>query len=177
VHDSRWKFAAGEFNVEWTILDNRGQLERNQKENKWLAKKSKSMTTIVGIFDDAWNVEKAVEQVAAAGFEDTVYDEAIVAEQPGSAGALPFRAPGSAPEKALGSDAPNLLSKPDWNAIVQAFKAQLGRYHLSSDVIRGYATAFLHNGKFVLVRTDAERAEQAIKILRDCDATRVTRHD
>ena len=51
------------------------------------------MTTIVGIFDDAWNVEKAIEQLAAAGFEDTVFDEAIVAEQPGSAGAIPFRAP------------------------------------------------------------------------------------
>jgi hypothetical protein len=36
------------------------------------------MTTIVGIFDDAWNVEKAIEQLAAAGFEDTVYDEAIL---------------------------------------------------------------------------------------------------
>jgi hypothetical protein len=76
------------------------------------------MTTIVGIFDDAWNVEKAIERLAVAGFEDTIYDEAIVAEQPGSAGAIPFRAPGSAPEKVLGSDAPNLLSKPDRNALV-----------------------------------------------------------
>ena len=25
------------------------------------------MTTIVGIFDDAWNVGKAIEQLAAAG--------------------------------------------------------------------------------------------------------------
>ena len=134
------------------------------------------MTTIVGIFDDAWNVEKAVEQLAAAGFEDTVYDEAIVAEQPGSAGAIPFRAPGSAPEKVLGSDAPNLLAKPDRHTIVQAFKAQLGHYNLSHDVIGGYATAFLHNGKFILVKTDAGRAEQAMRILRDCGATRVNRH-
>jgi hypothetical protein len=134
------------------------------------------MTTIVGIFDDAWNVEKAIERLAVAGFEDTIYDEAIVAEQPGSAGAIPFRAPGSAPEKVLGSDAPNLLSKPDRNAIVQAFKAQLGHYKLSHDVIGGYATAFLHDGKFILVKTDAERAEQAMKILRDSGATRVNRH-
>lgn len=83
------------------------------------------MTTIVGIFDDAWNVEKAIEQLAAAGFEDTVYDEAILAEQPGSAGAIPFRAPGSAPEKVLGENAPNLISKPDRRIIVEAFKAQL----------------------------------------------------
>jgi hypothetical protein len=135
------------------------------------------MTTIVGIFDDAWNVEKAIEQLAAAGFEDTVYDEAILAEQPGSAGAIPFRAPGSAPEKVLGENAPNLISKPDRRIIVEAFKAQLGRHNLSHDVINGYATAFIHDGKFILVKTDAERAEQAMKILGDCNATRVVRHD
>jgi hypothetical protein len=134
------------------------------------------MTTIVGIFDDAWNVEKAIEQLAAAGFEDTVFDEAIVAEQPGSAGAIPFRAPGSAPERVLGEDAPNLISKPDRRTIVEAFKAHLGRYHLSHDVIGGYATAFIHDGKFILVKTEPERAEQAMKILRDCNSTRVTRH-
>lgn len=135
------------------------------------------MTTIVGIFDDAWNVENAIEQLAAAGFEDTVFDEAIVAEQPGSAGAIPFRAPGSAPERALGENAPNLISKPDRRTIVEAFKAQLGRYNLSHDVINGYATAFIHDGKFIFVKSEAERADQAMKILRDCNSTRVTRHD
>ena len=89
------------------------------------------MTTIVGIFDDAWNVEKAIEQLAAAGFEDTVLDEAIVAEQPGSAGAIPFRAPGSAPEKVLGDDAPNLISKPDRRTIVEACKAARALYLIS----------------------------------------------
>jgi hypothetical protein len=112
------------------------------------------MTTIVGIFDDAWNVEKAIEQLAAAGFEDTVFDEAIVAEQPGSAGAIPFRAPGSAPERALGENAPNLISKPDRRTI-----------------------AFIHDGKFIFVKSESERADQAMKILRDCNSTRVTRHD
>jgi hypothetical protein len=134
------------------------------------------MTTIIGIFDDAWNVEKAIEQLTAAGFEDAVFDEAIVAEQPGSAGAIPFRAPGSGPEMVLGSDAPNLLSKPDRQTIVQAFKDQLKHHNLSNDVIGGYATAFIHDGKFVIVKTDAERAEQAMKIMRDCHATRVNRH-
>ncbi len=39
-----------------------------------------------------------------------------------------------------------------------------------------YATTFLHDGKFVVVDADSERAEQAMKILRDCGATRVNRH-
>src|SRR5262245_4037243 len=79
--------------------------------------------------------------------------------------AIPFRAPGSAPERVLGENAPNLISKPGRRTIVEAFKAQLGRYNLSHDVIGGYATAFIHDGKFVFVKTDPERAEQAKKIL------------
>ena len=72
---------------------------------------------------------------------------------------------------------PNLISKPDRRTIVEAFKAQLGPYNLSSDVINGYATAFIHDGKFIFVKTEPERADQAMKILQDCNSTRVTRHD
>jgi hypothetical protein len=85
--------------------------EAKSKGEELVQKIEEAITTIVGIFDDAWNVEKATEELAAAGFEDTVFDEAIVAEQPGSAGAIPFRAPGSAPERTLGENAPNLISK------------------------------------------------------------------
>jgi hypothetical protein len=46
---------------------------------------------------------------------------------------------------------------------------------LSQDDIKGYATAFIHDGKFLLVRTDAERVEQAMKILRDSGASRMNR--
>jgi hypothetical protein len=135
------------------------------------------MTIIVGIFDDAWSVERAIERLAAAGFDDTVLDEAIVAEQPGGADAArPVRASGAAPDMVLGSDAPNLLPKPDRNTVVQAFKRELGRYNLSPEVINAYATAFLHNGKFVLVRTDDERAAQAMNILKESGSTRIARH-
>jgi hypothetical protein len=123
------------------------------------------MTTIVGIFDDAAGLEKAGKRLAGADFENTVYDETIVAEELGEAAeALRFLAPGSAPEV-------------DRHTIAQAFKDRLARDHdLSTKEIDAYATTFLHNGKFILVRTDAERAEQAMKILRDCGATRVNRH-
>ena len=40
------------------------------------------MTTIVGIFDDAWNVEKAIEQLAVAGFEDTPLRRGLWARMP-----------------------------------------------------------------------------------------------
>ena len=38
------------------------------------------MTTIIGIFDNARDLDKAVNKLARAGFDETVYDESIVAE-------------------------------------------------------------------------------------------------
>ena len=54
------------------------------------------MTTTVAIFDNARDLEKAVERLAAGGFEDTVYDEAIVAGEAGNVGTA------SAPDSATG---------------------------------------------------------------------------
>jgi hypothetical protein len=61
------------------------------------------MTTIVGIFDNAQDVDNVTKRLAAAGFDGTaVYDEAIVAEDPDSVDpAVPTLAPGSAPEVVL----------------------------------------------------------------------------
>ena len=133
---------------------------------------SKIQCIIIGIFDNAWDMDQAVERLAAAGFDDTVYDEAIVKEEPGSLDpAVPTLAP------RLGSDEPNLIPRRDKQTIVRAFKAHLADYHLPNDVIEAYATTFYHGGKFVLVKTDAQRAEQAMMILRECGATRVTRHE
>ena len=63
----------------------------------------------------------------------------------------------------LGSNAPNLIPKRDKHTIVRAFKAH-SDYHLSDDVIEAYATTFYHGGKFVLVRTEAERAGQLMGV-------------
>ena len=134
------------------------------------------MTTIVGIFDNARDLDKAVERLARAGFEDIVYDEAIVGGEAVNVGP-PVFAPGSAPAVVWGSAEPALPSKPDRYTIVRAFKAHLAHYHLPNEVIEAYATSFYHNGEFVLVRTDNERAEQVMEILRECGATRVNRHD
>ena len=60
--------------------------------------------------------------------------------------------------------------------IIRAFKTHLTHYHLSNEVIEDYATAFYRNSKFVLVKTDTQRAEQVMEILRECGASRVNRH-
>ena len=113
---------------------------------------------------------------ARAGFEDTVYDEGIVAGEAVNVGPAVF-APGYAPAVVWGNAQPDSPPKPDHDTVVRAFKAHLADYHLPKEVIKAYATTFYHNGEFVLVKTAAERAEQVMEILRDCGATRVNRHD
>ena len=134
------------------------------------------MTTIVGIFDNARDLDKAIERLARAGFEDTVYNEAIVGEEPINIG-TPVFAPGSAPAVVWGNAEPALPSKPDRYTIVRAFKAHLAHCHLPHEVIEAYATSFYHGGEFVLVRTDTEHAAQVMQILRECSGTQVNRHD
>jgi hypothetical protein len=128
-------------------------------------------------FDNARNLDRAVEQLARAGFEDTVYDVAIVAGETVNSGGSVVFAPGYAPAVVWGSAEPALPSQPDRHAVARTFKAHLADYDLLDEVIEAYARTFYHNGEFVLVRTDNERAEQAMEILRECGGTQVNRHD
>ena len=131
-------------------------------------------TVVVGIFDNAQDLDRADEQLAAAGFEATVYDEAVVADEPGNAGPVgpvpfgPLLAPGAVPAEDSGGVEADLS--------IPAFKSRLSDCQLPDDVIDAYATAFHHKGKFVLVRTEPECAKHVIEILRDCHASRVNRH-
>ena len=63
------------------------------------------MATIVGIFDSARDLDKAVERPARAGFEDTIYDESIVAGEAGNGCGSVVFAPGYA--QAMVGAAPN----------------------------------------------------------------------
>jgi hypothetical protein len=138
------------------------------------------MTTIVGIFDNARDLDKAVERLARAGFEDTVYDEVIVEGEAGSSGGGPMVfAPGYAPAMVWGRPEPEARPKRaehGQHAIVEAFKAHLAEYHLPLEAIHSYALNFNHNGEFVLVKTKSDRAAEAMQILRGCGATKVDRH-
>ena len=133
------------------------------------------MTTIVAIFDNARDVDQAVTRLSRAGFEDTVFDEGIIAGEAHSLG-LVF-APGSAPPVVWGTPETPSRRKPDHQTIVQAFKTHLADYHVPDKIIEAYAMTFSHSGEFLLVRSENRRAEAAIEILRNCGATRVGRHD
>src|SRR4249919_3010264 len=116
------------------------------------------MTTIVGIFDNERYLDKSVGRLAHAGFQYTVYDEAIVAGEPGNFGPVVFSS-GYGPAVAWGSAARALPTKPGRHRVVRAFKAHLLSFHLPNNVIEAYAAMFSQNGAFVLVRTDAMQAE------------------
>jgi hypothetical protein len=136
-------------------------------------KKVKIQPVIVGIFDNAQDLDRAVERLAAAGFEDTIYDEAIV-EEPCKIDPIPV-----GPVLAVGAVAAkdSTSVELDLPSTIRAFKSRLADYRLPARVIEAYATTFYHNGRFILVRTDRERAEQAMEILRECHASRMNRHD
>ncbi|MGA7393825.1 MAG: PAS domain-containing protein, partial [Terrimicrobiaceae bacterium] len=134
------------------------------------------MTTIVGIFDNERDLDKSVGRLAHAGFKYTVYDEAIVAGEPGSFGSVVFSS-GYGPAVCWGSTEPALLTKRGRHRVVQAFKAHLADYDLRNKEIEAYATTFSENGQFVLAKTDTVRAEQVMEILRECGARQVNCHD
>jgi hypothetical protein len=82
------------------------------------------MTTIVAIFDNARDVDQAVTRLARAGFEDTVFDEGIIAGEAHSLG-LVF-ASGFGPPEVWGTPETPSRRKPDHQTIIQAFKSHLG---------------------------------------------------
>jgi hypothetical protein len=133
------------------------------------AAKIRSVT--VGIFDNAHDLERAVAQLAGAGFDGTaVYDEAIVLQEPSNVAPV---SPVLAPDVA-GSVERDVRDVPN---SVRAFKSHLADYDFPDQVIEAYTTTFYHGGKFVLVRTHPQRDEQVVKILRQCGASRVNRYD
>ena len=133
-----------------------------------------SMSTIIGIFDNARDLDKAVNKLARAGFDETVYDESIVAEDAPKGDPIAF-ALGHTPATFWDNAKSVLPTKPDRSTVVRAFKACLADYHLPDDVIEGYAIT-LHHSEFVLVKTEASRADQAGTIMRECGAIRTDRH-
>jgi len=133
------------------------------------------MTTIVAIFDNARDVDQAVTRLAREGFEDTVFDEGIIAGEAHSLG-LVF-ASGFGPPEVWGTPETPSRRKPDHQTIIQAFKSHLSDYHLPDEIIEAYAMTFSHSGEFLLVKTENKRAGAALEILRNCGATRVGRHD
>ena len=130
-------------------------------------------TVIVGIFDNSQDLEQADERLAAAGFEATVYDEAIAAEESIGVSPVPVGpvlAPGTVPTEDLSAVESGVPA-------MSAFKSHLAECQLPDEVVDAYATAFSHKGKFVLIRTEPECAKHVMKILEECSASRVNRHD
>jgi hypothetical protein len=114
------------------------------------------MTIVVGIFDNHQDLDRAIVNLAEKGFEDTVFDESIVAQEMGV----------------------TKLQPQHQHALVAAFKKHMLKdYHVPQEVIAGYASSFIHDGKFVVVKTDTKRAPDAVETMQSSGASRVNRHD
>ncbi len=113
------------------------------------------MTIVVGIFDNPQNLNDAILKLADQGFEDTVFDESIVAQEMGV----------------------SRLGPEHKNDLVKVFKKHMLKdYHVPKEALNAYAASFYHDGKFVVVKTNGKDAEQAQEIMRRGGASRVDRH-
>jgi hypothetical protein len=134
---------------------------------------AKMGTVIVAVFDNSQELDEADKRLTAEGFEGVVYDEAVGADEacevtPVAVGPLlaPSVAPtddGSRPE----ADLPGL----------PAFRSYLAECHLPDDVVEAYATAYAHQGRFLVIRTEPECVKHIMRILQGCRASRVDQHD
>ena len=100
--------------------------------------------------------------------------QSIVAEDASRGQPIAFNL-GHTPATFWDNAKPVSRSKADRSAVVRAFKAHLADYKLPDDVIEGYAIT-LHHSEFVLVKTQASRADQVGTIMRECGAIRTDRH-
>ena len=145
----------------------------------------------VGIFEKVEDLKRAVERLAAAGFEDILYDETIVARDTGNVAAVSMDfelVPGVFAE-ALSSAEPDLPTgsveptsptgsvEPALPTLIQAFKSYLVDYHVPDEVMDDYAMAYYHEGKVVLVKTHVQRDKEAVRILLKCGALQANRFD
>jgi len=132
----------------------------------------KSRPLVVGIFDDDRNLDRAVERLAAEGFEDTVFDEATVSEGPANSGPTPV-----GPVLVAGAVPVQAVGKRDLSRATRSFRSRLADYDLPETEVETYAREFERSAKFILVTPDPERMTRAMEVLRECQASRINKHE
>ena len=132
----------------------------------------KSRPLVVGIFDDDRNFDRAVERLAAEGFEDSVFDQATVSEGPGNSGPTPV-----GPVLVAGAVPVQAIGKRDLSRATRSFRSRLADYDLPETEVETYAREFERSAKFILVTPDPERMTRAMEVLRECQASRINKHE
>ena len=133
------------------------------------------MTAIIAIFDDSKALEKAVVDLNGQGFRERVFDKAILSREIG-VGVRPVHSPGMGPLSGSAGIFGSVPETTDDSAIIGAFKEHLTTLRLSEEQIDNYINHFNHEGKFLIVKVGSDKAEQAIGILREANASQVNRH-
>ncbi len=131
-------------------------------------------TTIVSLFDDSRDLERAVNELNAGGFKERVFDAANVAQEVGH-GTSSIFTPAAGPVPG-GAGLAHGYADDSGEALARAFRDHLSDLHLPGDEIDSLVSSFRHGAMFVVVTTDPSRADAAIEILRNSNASRVERH-
>jgi hypothetical protein len=130
-------------------------------------------SVVVGVFDNSQDLEQADKELVLAGFEAAIYDRAVEGAEALNVNPVvvgPVLAPGIVPTDDSETDD---YRPPD----IDSFRSYLADCHLQDEVIDAYVTAYSHQSRFLVVRTEPECVKHVTGILRDCRASRVDRHD
>jgi len=133
------------------------------------------MKVVVGIFDSERDLDSAIRKLAEHGFEDKVFEQSILAQETGI-NVLPTGtfASSSIPGQ-IGTF--SVQTGHDRATNTQLFKKHLqDDFHLPDELVENYATSFLHDAKFVIVKVQSDRAEEVMEILRVANASQVNQH-
>jgi len=132
------------------------------------------MNVVVGIFDQERDLENAIRRLAEHGFDETVFDQSIIAQETG-VNVLPTGTFAGSIAGQVGTF--GVQTGHDQAANTKLFKDHLkDDFHLPAEVVESYATSFMHDAKFVIVRVKKEQAQEVVDILRASKASKVNQH-
>jgi hypothetical protein len=132
-------------------------------------------TTIIALFDDSTDLERAVDKLNEQGFRDRVFDRSILAREVG-AGVSPVHTLSAGPIPGSAGIAGSLPQQGDSSAVISAFQDHLAGLKLSQVQIDAYVNHLNHDSKFVIVQVPAAQAPETIRILRGANASQVNQH-
>jgi hypothetical protein len=132
------------------------------------------MTAIIAIFDDSVALEKALTRLSNTDFEPWVIDPANTPVERGVAvaGLPPYP---TLVRPAIDVDDSGELP-PDGIGYRETLREQLSELSVANEELRFYEEAFEHGGKFVIIETGSEDADEAVDIMQQCGASRVDQH-
>ncbi len=132
------------------------------------------MAIVIGVFDEQSAVENVVNKLAASGFEEHVFEPSSLSQESG--GSMPRTHVAGTPPTPGSTGLAGLYSEEGRQELLQSFREHLEKLDLADDQVRHYVEVFDHGGRFVTVKTDSQRVEEAMSIMRAAGGSQVHHH-